>query len=50
MTLIKKMNRKADLPGWSYIVALIISLFVIALVIYMSWKSKTTILELLRAL
>ncbi len=46
--LVKNMNKKADLPGWSYVVAFIISLFVIALVVYISLKSKGTILDLLK--
>ena len=42
-----KINKKADMPGWSYVVGLIIGLFVIALIIFIATKSKDSILKLL---
>ena len=40
MSLIKMKNKKAtSIPGWIYVIALIIGLFVIALIIWITVKS-----------
>jgi len=36
------MNKKASMPGWAYVVALIIGLFVIILIIWIAIKSGST--------
>ncbi len=44
-------DKRADLPGWSYVIALIIGLFVIAFLIWLAIKStgkQVDILEFLR--
>jgi len=41
-------NKKGDIPGWAYIIALIIGLFILLLGLYVAWKSgqkQTGILE-----
>lgn len=47
MCLIKMKNKKADIPIWGYIVGLIIGLFVLALIIVISIKSKGGMIGLL---
>lgn len=47
MSLIKMKSKKADMPGWSYIVAMIIGLFVIAFIIWVAVKSGGKQVELL---
>lgn len=47
MSLIKIKNKKADMPGWSYVVAIIIGLFVIAFIIWVAVKSGGKQVELL---
>ncbi|GEM_PF-5130185 len=42
------MNKNAELPAWSYVIGLIISLLVIMLIIYITLKAKGSILELVR--
>lgn len=32
-------SKKGDIPGWAYIIALIIGLFVLLLAIYIAWSS-----------
>ena len=40
MSLIKMKSKKAmDLPGWGYVIALIIGLFVIGLIVWVTIKS-----------
>ncbi|MBW3001719.1 hypothetical protein KY338_00995 [Candidatus Woesearchaeota archaeon] len=36
------MNKKAEMPGWAYVVALIIGLLVIILIIWIATKSSST--------
>ena len=40
--LIKMFNKKASLPGWTYVVALIIGILVLVLIIWMVTKSGST--------
>jgi len=47
MCLTKMKNKKADIPIWGYIVGLIIGLFVLALIIVISIKSKGGMIGLL---
>lgn len=41
----KNLFKKGELPGWSAIVGLIIGLFVILALIYISFKSKDFLLD-----
>lgn len=45
MSLIK--SKKGDIPGWSYIVALIIGLLVIAFIVWLAVKSGSKQVDLL---
>jgi len=41
-------NKKGDIPGWAYIIAMVIGLFILLVAIYTAWKSgqkQTGILE-----
>ena len=44
------MDKKAELPGWTYVVALIIGLVVILLGIWIFTKSGQGIVETLRGI
>ncbi|MBD3304648.1 hypothetical protein GF343_05915 [Candidatus Woesearchaeota archaeon] len=37
------LNKKAEMPGWAYVVALIIGLLVLILIIWIATKSSSTI-------
>jgi hypothetical protein len=42
------MDKKAELPGWAYVVALIIGFFVLLFVIWLATKSSYSIVDQLR--
>ena len=44
------MNKKADLPGWSYVIALVIGIALLLLVIWLSNKSGQGIVETLKSI
>jgi len=45
------MNKKAfELPGWAYVIGLIIALFVLLFVIWLSTKSGYSIVDTLRGI
>ncbi len=46
-----KMNKKAfELPGWAYVIGLVIALFVILFVLWLSTKSGYSMVDTLRGL
>jgi len=46
-----KMNKKAfELPGWAYVIGLIIALFVLLFVIWLSTKSGYSMVDNLRGI
>jgi len=34
------MDKKGDMPGWAYVVGLVIGLLIIGLIVYISIKSR----------
>ena len=44
------MDKKAELPGWSYVVALIIGFFLLLFIIWLATKSGYSIVDQLRGL
>jgi hypothetical protein len=42
---LNKTNKKASIPGWGYVVALIIGLFLIVALVMISIKSKNFLLD-----
>jgi len=47
---LKQMHKKGDLPGWTIVIALIIGLFVIFAVWYISIKGKNSLIDSFRGL
>lgn len=46
-----KMNKKGfELPGWAYVIGLVIALFVILFVLWLSTKSGYSMVDTLRGL
>ncbi|MBN1644478.1 hypothetical protein JW851_00360 [Candidatus Woesearchaeota archaeon] len=44
------MNKNADVPGWAYVIALIIGFIVLLFVIWLSTKSGQGMVETLRGI
>jgi amino acid transporter len=47
---LKKLNKKGDIPGWAIVVGLIIGLFVIFAVWYISIKGKNFLMDAFQGL
>lgn len=45
-----KMNKNGELPGWAYVIGLVIALVVLLFVIWISVKSGSSITDSLRGL
>ncbi len=43
-------NKKAELPGWSIVVMLIIGLFLLVVILYIAFRSKNSMVDIIKSI